>query len=367
MSRNYKIAIIAPCPIGLEIENGWFDRIKVIDDLVVDQPRIYFRVCPDNEKPIGDSIINHNDLATEAFVNFNKQDHLDFVAEQIGQVNLLYVHTLHYAEYALPYLESGKVIVDIHGVTPEEETMMGQPDLAPKYEEIEQEVLKKALRCVMVTQSMVEHYKIKYPDIQSRNMILPIVQHYGERKLREPHGVKAELPIGVIYAGGLQAWQQVPKMLDIAANTSAFAKYTFLSAEWEKLKDEASEKHPNLDAKFGYANKTELSSYYEAADFGFILREDCAVNRVACPTKLFDYMWHGVIPITDTPHLGDFEVYGYAYISADDFLDGFFPDHNSRLWMQENNREVVAQMSAGFLLASQEIKNFLTQNARTSS
>ena len=35
-------------------------------------------------------------------------------------------------------------------------------------------------------------------------------------------------------------------------------------------------------------------------------REEILVNAVACPTKLVEYMYWGVVPVVITPNIGDF-------------------------------------------------------------
>jgi hypothetical protein len=58
----------------------------------------------------------------------------------------------------------------------------------------------------------------------------------------------------------------------------------------------------------------ELSYYYKKCHYGFILRDDMVVNAVACPTKLVEYLYYGIIPIVKSPRIGDFSSRGYEYI-----------------------------------------------------
>ena len=86
---------------------------------------------------------------------------------------------------------------------------------------------------------------------------------------------------------------------------------------------------------FNFCAKSDLGSEYQKYDFGLVLRDDTTVNRVACPTKLYEYMSIGLIPIVRTPALGDFLELNYAYITEDEFREGFFPDSLSRRMMAQ--------------------------------
>uniref|UniRef100_UPI0040266C07 hypothetical protein n=1 Tax=Phocaeicola vulgatus TaxID=821 RepID=UPI0040266C07 len=61
--------------------------------------------------------------------------------------------------------------------------------------------------------------------------------------------------------------------------------------------------------------------YYLKNDCGVVLRKDNIVNRVACPTKLIDYLQYGLIPIVLSPHIGDFYNLGYKYIEHDEIMN----------------------------------------------
>src|SRR5262245_30412860 len=115
-----ELAIVAPCPIGHEIDNGWLDRISVVDGVFHDRERIYLNFAPHHtsKEP---SIARRGERVFEAFLSPNSTQHRAFVATIIEKVQTVYVHTVHYAKYVLDWLATGKVIVDIHGTVPEEE------------------------------------------------------------------------------------------------------------------------------------------------------------------------------------------------------------------------------------------------------
>jgi hypothetical protein len=153
--------------------------------------------------------------------------------------------------------------------------------------------------------------------------------------------------VKVIYSGGVQIWQNVEDMLKLAQKSETFANYTFLSNdfEWIQKRGEAL----NLkNACYKKAHKVELKNIYKEMDFGLVLRNDSPVNFVSCPTKLYEYMACGVIPIVRTVSMGDFEELKFAYVKEEDFAKGFVPDNEQREGMILNNFEVVKKMRERF-------------------
>jgi glycosyltransferase involved in cell wall biosynthesis len=52
----------------------------------------------------------------------------------------------------------------------------------------------------------------------------------------------------------------------------------------------------------------EINAFLNAADFGIILRDDVATNRVASPTKLGEYLLAG-LPVLASDHIGDYSAF----------------------------------------------------------
>jgi hypothetical protein len=348
------VAIVAPCPIGLDIDDGWLDRIWVVDRLFDDKARLYLNFAPHhgNKLPL---VTRRGERAFEALLHPDMPLHKAFVGTIVDQTRVVYVHTVHYAKHVLDWLACGKLLVDIHGTVPEEERMLGRPELAAEYEPIEEAVIRSAKRCVLVSNAMREHYLKKYPDAGLRSILLPVVQ---EAEPTGPRRVtfRPDVPVNVIYAGGTQVWQNVDAMLQLSARANGSAEFSFLSKEWPAIRAAAQRHGAPVGTKFGVASKQELTAAYEWADFGLVVRDDGVVNRVSCPTKLFDYLRHGVVPIVRSPLLGDFEEYGYSYVTETEFGEGFFPDAVTRRWMIDNNRAVLQKFIAAFQRGMDEVR-----------
>lgn len=348
------IAIVAPCPIGLDIDNGWLDRIWMVDRIFHDKARLYLNFAQHHASKLP-RVTQREEAVFEALLHPSLPLHKAFVATIVERARAVYVHTLHGAKHVIEWLASGKVLVDIHGVVPEEERMLGRPQAAAAFEPVEEAVLRAANCCVVVSNAMRRHYLDKYPGACQRSMLLPIVQAAEPSR---PNGAAPlpDLPVRVIYAGGVQAWQNIDAMLQLCARAQPFARFSFLSNDWPVIQAAARRRGTVAGAHYGVASKQQLKDEYEGADFGMVLRDDHVVNRVSCPTKLFDYLCHGVVPIVRSPLLGDFEEHGYSYVTETEFGEGFFPDSVTRRWMVDNNHEVLRKFIAAFRRGVEEIR-----------
>ena len=101
------------------------------------------------------------------------------------------------------------------------------------------------------------------------------------------------------YVGSLSKWQYFEQTLKFYMKLETLLDNTKLFVYTPEK-----EKATNILEKLGIKNYqvdfvsvTELNSRLKKVKFGFILREDIDVNRVATPTKLSSYLSAGVIPI----------------------------------------------------------------------
>lgn len=354
--EGFRVAFVAPCPFGDRVKEGWMSRIAAVDAIFADRRRLYLHFAPHHAGEDPRAPREHGAGLFELCLALDEPGHRAAVDEVLAEVDLLYVHTVHLAEWMLPWIDSGKIVVDIHGVVPEEEAMLGRPELAPRYARVEQEVLRAARACVMVSAAMREHFAAKYPEIAPREVILlPIVEAMQARERQER---AAETPVSVVYAGGTQAWQNVDAMLDLAAATAGIAECRFLSHDHALVAERAARRGGLPDGtRFEFVEKPDLPAVYAEADFGLVLRDPSPVNRVSSPTKVFEYLQAGVIPVVRSVQLGDFEELGYAYVEESEFVAGRFPDHASREWMREANLEAARRMQRRFQQGAERLRD----------
>ena len=121
-------------------------------------------------------------------------------------------------------------------------------------------------------------------------------------------------------------------------------RYKFLILSGQKKRFEHLIRHKNFPAgKIDVISvkPEELESYYELAHYGFILRDDILVNRVANPTKLAEYLQYGIIPVVKLVDIGDYARYDYDYLPYGEVNNSLTPrkSQKNRDIYQEINRQ----------------------------
>jgi hypothetical protein len=353
------VAIVAPLPRPGAVVEGWMARIRAVDEIFLDRGRIYLHFdpsAPPNEAPVtarfGDAV--------EYRVHPLSEKHRATIEAVILGSRFTYVHTVHLARFVLGYLPTGKILVDFHGATPEEEEMLGNPVNAAFYAGVERTVISGVRAAVVVTEAMITHLKAKYPDCACEFILLPIMeQHdfvFAQRKPADDGRYT------VIYAGGTQAWQNLPLMLDAAARANIDCRYVFLSHDQKRIAAEIARVCPDADTELAIAGREELPGFYARADLGFVLRDDTTVNRVACPTKLIEYMQFGIVPVVKSPQVGDFRAYGFEYVVLEEFIDGLIPSRAQLLRMAETNLAILNRIRAHFGVGAERLRQLELPN-----
>ncbi|MGI5860544.1 MAG: hypothetical protein ACOX6T_00640 [Myxococcales bacterium] len=318
------IVVFGPYPFADRAANGWMRRIAAVDALFASRERCY--VFPSqfvtHELSFEPKIQQVDEKSSFFPIDFRLTGHRRRFLELLGRADFVYAHTMHSAQYLLPYYRSGKIVTDSHGIAPEEALLQGEPQSARMFEDYEKLALEQSAAVVVVTRAMERHYREKYPGLKTRFILMPI---HNERPIansleRQPR----ERPI-VVYAGGTQAWQNVELMMETARRLLGRYQFRFLTDDIEGMKAAATRAGVAEHVTIRRCPPERLAEEYEEADFGFVLRKETAVNRVACPTKLYEYLAYGVVPIAKLPEMGDFIDLGGRCLALDDFSSGKVP------------------------------------------
>jgi len=360
-----RLAIVSPYPANDRYMDGWMSRIKTIDGIFEDHPRTYIDFqdwYPAHNEPE----VVHDDGLVKAFrVNPKSPKHFSFAAKVFEQASFVYIHTLHQCEHMLPHFDAAKMFVDIHGVVPEEELMLGSPERSKLFGEVEKQIIGKLRYASVVTMAMRDHYLAKYTGAAEVNFIhVPVFDFSAlgrsHELVAESHGIRARAtrPTAV-YAGGAQVWQRVDDMLDVMSQADWPCDYEIYSHDVDVFTEKLKSRGLAPSLFKGYASKEKLEQVYKYSNFGFALRDECTVNRVASPTKLCDYFAHGVLPVVDFHLIGDFEAYGYAYVKFADFKEGYVPDIQTQSWMVDRNLGCLEQMYDDFKRGITALKDLI--------
>lgn len=355
------VCILAPIFTEERLKNGYYQRIKAIDDIMGAKTlKIYMSFdCEPQEQgdvPFIKKIDNeHIQLAYFQEIESSR----DYASQVADAADILYLHGVGYLDEDIIRKKHLLKIVDLHGALPEEFAMSGNYPAAQKESIHEELAMRYADYIVCVTQSMVEHMQKKYASYPQNYIVLPIL---SEKALSAKVGSKTQaesLPRPVItYAGGMQSWQMIPEM-QTCMKCQPDYDYRIYTAEPDKFW-ECWGKVPALKWMLVESAETDqLYRNYRQCHYGFVLREDSIVNHVACPTKLIEYILNGIVPIMNTAHLGDFVKDGMAYLTMEDFCAGKLPDDALREQMARDNQKVIDRIIEKHQTGKQKLQQLI--------
>lgn len=86
-----------------------------------------------------------------------------------------------------------------------------------------------------------------------------------------------------------------------------------------------------------------MLSAYSSADYGLIFRKYSIVNKLACPTKLIEYISNGIVPIAEYTNLGDFTDKTVSYINKEEVKSLNLPV-KERKEMASRNKKTLADI-----------------------
>ena len=210
------------------------------------------------------------------------------------------------------YLKGYKnIVVWIQGIVPEEALLKGYSKYRYyAYSFIERIVLKKAKFVFMVSDSMLRHYVQKYQlNISYKTYIMPC---FNENRIDKNSFNNPEKYVNnsFLYAGSLQEWQcfnetiEVYKKIEEKISNTELVVFTQDKVKAREIINSYHIKNYSVN----YAPANELGEKIRNIKFGFVLRKDVEVNGVATPTKISNYISHGIIPIY-SPCLKSFDDY----------------------------------------------------------
>lgn len=191
------------------------------------------------------------------------------------------------------------IIFWAQGLAPEEDYLRFHSNLRRyAFAICEKAALRRSLGVFMVSDAMRCFFEEKYRfNLSPKTFIAPCcneVMHPDTFMVSE----KYEHPV-FAYAGGLSKYQCIDRMLDLFAQIQEripSAELLFYTWDVDAARDCIS-RHNLHSVTIESKSQEELSVALGRAKYGFVIRDDIAVNRVATPTKISTYMANGVIPI----------------------------------------------------------------------
>lgn len=327
--------------------DGYFQRIQIVDRLFQNHWRLYVETEQLRGREVWFDRPEPNILVLRVTGDWKRRVMARVIAlAAVARSRRIYFHSvlrMYDGRFGyLLYLPLIRKAVDIHGVVPEEFRMHNDFFSALIFDREEYLAVRKAGIVIVVTNAMRQYLEQKFrSNFRARAIEFPMfpifTPYVGSRPLV---GGK---PI-VVYAGGLHRWQQIPKMIDAIIKTSEYCVHQFYCSEPDLVRAMIPDGLLNgitIDQK----PHAELMEIYSRCHYGFILREDIIVNRVACPTKLVEYIAMGIVPIVDSEDIGDFKKMGMRFVTLAQLLAADLPDEDIRMQMAAHNLGVYEKLN----------------------
>lgn len=340
------ICVMAPIFNSENVRDGYYRRIKAIDDLMgEDTFRIYMSWFGADYESGALHIQNHDAHHIHLSYINNSERHNKILLKIAKEAGIAYHHSVGYSNEGITRCRHIKKIFDLHGALPEELVMYGNYTQSVIESKNERLAVEYGDALVAVTRSLKTHINRKYPEFDPRFVFLPILDDVviDSRVENEKKDYIDGRPI-VVYAGGLQKWQMIDKMQDAIASAGDLCAYRIYTPTPKAFDDMWGERQRPKNMLVDSRSPKELMEEYRKCHYGFLLREDIPVNNVACPTKLIEYLVHGIVPILYTDKVGDFVEDGMKYISLSDFIAGRLPDEQERSRIARENTKVLKQI-----------------------
>lgn len=164
--------------------------------------------------------------------------------------------------------------------------------------QVEKMALEECDRLLVVSRAMLDHYENKYElKLKDKTYVMPCANEVFHSDSFIFPGKYSE-PI-FVYAGSLSKWQCIDQMLAAfkqALEVREDAQLLFYTAQQEEAT--ALVQSMGLsNVTVGYVPANNLNEVLAAAKYGFVIRDDSVINRVATPTKISSYIANGVIPV----------------------------------------------------------------------
>lgn len=158
--------------------------------------------------------------------------------------------------------------------------------------------LRYCKKNIFVSKEMKRHYEKKYKVTNFDYSIMPCFNQELDtssftyaKKYTEPK---------FVYAGSMEKWQCVDRMLEImemVQQSIAEASLTIITTQIEEAKQLVAKYRVHGVTIKGNIPFYEMDKELKQYKYGFLVRDNLKLNNVATPTKLGSYLASGIMPI----------------------------------------------------------------------
>lgn len=335
------ILVVGQYPDATNSRDGMVQRIAAVDRLLEPHERTYLTLVHEPFRDTRAALKRVAPRVRSVQLNWFDAGDVELLSGLVKEARCLVVHSLHWAQHVLPLYRARPVITDLHGVVPEEHAFVGAHEEAAHFASVERAVMRHGFRHIAVSDAMADHFRTRYAELKPSLFTLPVLAPPTERPaLDERKGAS----LRILYSGGTHAWQNIDLMLDSIARSRLSLPVELLTPDVTGMRERVARRKLEARVSIRSLPPERMPEAYAQAHLGFVLRDDNLVNRAACPTKLQEYLAHGVVPIVLSPHIGDFATMGYRYVSLDAFLEGRLPVWAEWRELAEHNLQVLEKL-----------------------
>lgn len=330
-------------PLDDKPREGYHQRVATVDAYLSAHNRVYVKNNPSIGAVQNIRVLGDGCLEVEIGDQYSTS-----IIDLFRRAAVVYSHSIlplaHPQIRNLANLRGGKFVVDLHGVVPEETEFMGDEGNADVLGQLESWAMLECDARIFVTQRMSAHFRNKYPWSEGLDIVCPIFPEIRKSEVgrRQCNGT-------VVYAGGAQAWQMVDRIVEAVQASLSVYTTKILTHEPEKFQQKFLARGcpiDNMRLSIYAARPSEVRAVYSESSYGILCRETHILNRVACPTKLIEYLSFGLLPIMGTPEVGDFVDLGMQYAPMEAFSACSLPTGDDYMRMVDKNFLVLDRLAA---------------------
>ena len=253
------------------------------------------------EKDRSDATLFYIETVKEALKEFSNEE-IKYITrvKDLKRSDVAFVITL--ASYFKIFLRNPfqRCIFWFQGITPEEIDYAFQSHFSFLKKNLfcflERWILDHACFILFVSHAMLNHFCGKCNYTGNNYVIMPC---FNKTLQKESffYPEKYKKPT-FVYAGAVSKWQCLEETIDLFSRIKIRlpeATLTLLVRDNEQVKGWL-QKY-NVNAEIKYVDVRVLEQEIAKYKYGFLLRENLLLNRVATPTKMNSYIANGVIPI----------------------------------------------------------------------
>jgi|GEM_PF-2324372 len=200
-------------------------------------------------------------------------------------------------------------VADLHGAVPEEteyrrrQQRLASPQAPRWFHRHEARALRTCDAYLVVSNGMIGHLRHKLGPLafHDKAFVLdvrssPRFTHTPVRVTRRDYGIADDETV-IVYSGGMHAYQRIPAIAAFVATLAAHAariRFVVFTADPDAAREQLGPLAHLAGTIIASVPPAELHAHLRIADFGIIFRDDHVINRVASPTKIWEYLLSGL-------------------------------------------------------------------------